>query len=86
MTRPVAQVMPQLAPGGQRSVQPPVALHVAWQSPPSQSVSQPPRPLQVISEPVPTWKLQASVPLQLAVQSMPQAAVHPRVLLQVTTQ
>lgn len=63
-----------------------VPLHVAWQLPPSQVVSHPAVPLHTISEPMPTWNVHSRVPLQLAVQASPHAAVQPAVLLHVTVQ
>jgi hypothetical protein len=83
---PTPHVIEQPPPLGHRSAQPVVPLHVAWQAPPSHVVSQPPVPLQTISEPMPTWKLHSWVPLHVAVQSMPHAAVQPAVLLHTTPQ
>lgn len=51
----VMQVIVQSPPDGQRSVQPAVLSQVAWQSPPSHVVSQPPVPVHAISDAIPVW-------------------------------
>lgn len=80
------QTRSQLAPDGQRSVQPPVVSHVCVHPPPSQVVSQPAVPVHAMVEPMPTWNEHACVPVQVAVQSTPHAAVQPPVPVHATAQ
>jgi len=69
--------MAQSPPLGHESEHPAVVLHVSVHPPPSHVVSQPPVPVHAIVEPMPVWKKHASVPVQLAVQSIPHAALQP---------
>ena len=78
--------MSQPPPDGQRNKQPAVLSQVMWHAPPSQVVSQPPVPVHAISDAIPVWNEQGWVPVHVAVQSTPQAAVQPPMPVHATAQ